>query len=335
MGFVKYTHVERLGHPNVNGLLLGKCYVFPKLDGANASIWSDRENGGVCCGSRRRDLSQLDAADNHGFRSAMEMRWSASELDYIQETYDGVKFPIFYGEWLVPHSLKTYRPEAWREFYIFDVRCPDTGRYLHYDTWADRLREAGAKVLEPLQIINNPTEEDIIHVRDTTNTYLIAENSGVGEGVVVKNYDFVNHVGKTVWGKSVRNDFKEENRREMGSPEREGSRQVEKEIAEEFVTQALVEKTRAKVTFAMLIEENDERWSLGEGLLYDQTPEALMWLESVRGRLIPRLLSTVFHELVDEEAASFVKKFKDPTIDFKKLRQFSIVQTKKFAADLF
>ena len=31
----------------------------------------------------------------------------------------------FFGEWLVPHSLKTYREDAWRDFYIFDVMKDD------------------------------------------------------------------------------------------------------------------------------------------------------------------------------------------------------------------
>lgn len=328
MGYISYTHVERLGHPNVDGLLIGECYVFPKLDGTNAVLWSDREEGGVCTGSRKRDLSLPDAADNHGFRHAMQERWNNSELDWLQETYDGVRFPLFYGEWLVPHTLKTYRQEAWREFYVFDARCPDTGRYLHYDTWAQRLRDAGAKVLEPLQIIKNPTEEDIVHVRDTANTYLIAENSGVGEGVVVKNYEFSNHVGKTVWGKSVRNDFKEENRRAMGSPERDGSFQVECAIAEEYVTQAFVTKTRAKVEMAMA----EQAWR-DDPALTSMTYKQV--IETMRGSLIPRLLQTVYQELLDEETAAFVKKHKDPTINFKKLRAFTIAQVKKFAPDLF
>jgi len=336
MSYMKYTHVERLGHPNVDGLLIGECYVFPKLDGTNGVLWSDRDQGGVCTGSRRRDLTVEGAGDNHGFRQAMWDLWNAGDLEWIQGTYDGVRFPIFYGEWLVPHTLKTYREDAWRRFYVFDARCPDTGRYLHYDTWAPQIREQGAHVLEPLAIVNNPTEDDIIRFRDTVNTYLIAENSGVGEGVVVKNYGFTNHVGKTVWGKSVRNDFKEDNKRAFGTPEHQGSFQVEAAIAEEFVTQAFVEKTRAKVENAILSD-------LGLGWDADNRPDSAydhehrrrFALEEHRGQLIPRLLQTVFHELLDEETANFVKKHKDPTIDFKKLRAFAVAQTKKFAGDLF
>ena len=329
MSYVSYTHVERLGHPNVDGLLLGQCYVFPKLDGTNAVIWVNREDGTLGTGSRRRDMSASGTDDNHGFRYEMRQRWDAGGLKWLDGTYGGVTCPIFYGEWLVPHSLRTYRDDAWRELYIFDARCPETRRYIPYYEWAPDLIEAGANVIDPLMIINNPTEEDIDKIRDTHNTYLIREGEGLGEGVVVKNYEFSNHVGKTVWGKSVRNDFKEKNMRAMGPAERNGTAQVEADIAEWYVTGAFVEKTRAKVGMAMLQEARDC------DVRFRDEADKRQYLEACRGKMIPRLLQTVYTELIEEETVSFVKKFKDPTINFKKLRQFTTLQVKKFAKDLF
>ena len=26
-----------------------------------------------------------------------------------------------FGEWLIPHRLRTYRDDAWKRFYVFDV----------------------------------------------------------------------------------------------------------------------------------------------------------------------------------------------------------------------
>ena len=57
--------------------------------------------------------------------------------------------------------------------------------------------------------------------------------------------------------------------------------------------------------------------------------------ERHRGQLIPRLLGTVYHELIKEELWTAVKQHKDPTIDFKKLKAHSIQWTKKYAGDLF
>ena len=45
---------------------------------------------------------------------------------------------IIYAEWLVPHSLRTYRDECWRKFYIFDVvEClgEDNFRYMEYEEY--------------------------------------------------------------------------------------------------------------------------------------------------------------------------------------------------------
>ena len=54
-----------------------------------------------------------------------------------------------------------------------------------------------------------------------------------------------------------------------------------------------------------------------------------------RGQLIPRLLQTVFYCIVKEEMWEITKKFKDPVIDFKKLRRFVAGEVKVMAKDLF
>lgn len=57
--------------------------------------------------------------------------------------------------------------------------------------------------------------------------------------------------------------------------------------------------------------------------------------EQFRDELIPQLLQCIYQELVTEELWAAVKKHKDPTINFKKLRRYTIERTKKFAEDLF
>ena len=63
MSFKKYQHLEKLGREEVEGINIGECYIFPKLDGTNASLWY--ENGTLYCGSRNRILT-IDN-DNAGF----------------------------------------------------------------------------------------------------------------------------------------------------------------------------------------------------------------------------------------------------------------------------
>ena len=61
-GFFKYQHVERLGTTETNGIEMGMCYIFPKIDGTNSQLWW---NNGLKAGSRNREL-YLDN-DNAGF----------------------------------------------------------------------------------------------------------------------------------------------------------------------------------------------------------------------------------------------------------------------------
>ena len=116
--FVKYMHLERYGNEEVDGIEQGTTYVFPKLDGTNAQVWVDPE-GNLKAGSRNRQL-QLDN-DNAGFYNAM------IKDDKVLSLFEGFPELRLYGEWLVPHSLKTYRDDAWRKFYIFDVCNVETG----------------------------------------------------------------------------------------------------------------------------------------------------------------------------------------------------------------
>ena len=323
--FRKYDHVERLGHPALDGLVVGKTYIFPKLDGTNASIWLD-DGDNVCAGSRTRQLSV--ERDNAGF-----YRWVLENEDRIREIIFALNGARLYGEWLVPHTLKTYREDAWRKFWVFDVHHRDLG-YVSYDDYfpiLDAKTCDGLMVIDPLCTIENPFVEQI-EKQVEQNTFLIQDACGVGEGVVIKNYDWRNRYGDQPWGKIVKNEFKEQNKRAFGTPEIKGAKQVEIEIAEKFVTPTLVEKCRAKNR----IEMANDRGLLANGIAVKQYDRLLRIVEEEnRGEAIPRLLQSVYTDIVREEIYEIVKKHNDPTIDFKKLRQHCIRFTKEYAKDLF
>ena len=114
--FRRYEHLERLDHMETAGIEIGRVYVFPKLDGTNASVWLDSA-GQVQCGSRNRVLSAEH--DNHGFHAWVHGDTpKASLLRTVVASNPGC---VHYGEWLVPHTINAYRDEAWRCFWIFDV----------------------------------------------------------------------------------------------------------------------------------------------------------------------------------------------------------------------
>jgi hypothetical protein len=296
-GFKKYPHLERLGHVEVEDITIGTCHVFPKLDGTNASVWLD--DGQVCGGSRNRTLSL--GADNAGFLAWLEQ---AEHVRQFVHQNPGLRL---YGEWLVPHTFKQYREDAWRKFWIFDVFDETSGQFLPFEQYAERMEGYfDLNVIEPLAVIEHPADEDLLRIVES-NTYLVQDGAGPGEGVVVKRYGFENRFGNTTWAKIVRNAFKEDNRREFGVHTPGATYQVEVDIAQRFVTQHLVLKERAKLEIDGKLEK----------------------------RQIPELFGRIWHCIITEEMWQILKDFKDPKIDFKQLRKYVIHYTKDFCPDLF
>lgn len=332
-GFRKYDHVQRLGHPEVQGLTDGLVHVFPKIDGTNAPIWFEDDK--VRAGSRNRELSL--EADNAGF-----FRWLSDDKDPAAQALNSFAriYPdcIFYGEWLVPHTLKTYREEAWRRFYLFDVYDRYKDRYLSYDEYTTLVGDK-IDVIPPLCTFENPSDEQLQELV-AQNKYLIEDGQGLGEGIVIKNYLWRNKFGRQPWAKIVRNEFTEKNHKEFGPPKKTGEKQVEREIAEHFVTLALVEKTRAKVLNDLANAQNVTLYDTSDTplsvIFSDATyMEAKAFEEMNRAKVIPQLLGRVFYDLIGEEMWAILKKFKNPTIDFKLLNKHTVLRVRKCASDLF
>jgi hypothetical protein len=310
MEFKEYQHVVKLDDGEVEGLLVGRCYIFPKIDGTNASVWCTREgvDSIICAGSRRRHL-ELGKKDNAGFLGSILV-----DPRYPEFFKKNPQFRL-YGEWLVPHTMKTYRDDAWRKFYVFDVTIYnedlDDEMYVPYDDYKPVLDEFGIDYIPPLRIITDPSHEDLIRATDI-NTYLLKEDSGVGEGVVIKNYEFVNKYGRIRWGKIVRNDFKDKHYSEMGAPERD-SHLIEKELVDKFFSQTVVDKLFANI----LIENNTTTFN---------------------NKFIPRLLEQSYHDFVTEDIwrmVKYIQKEKLRSIDFKNLKQHTLNKVKGFYPQLF
>lgn len=296
MPFRSYDHLERLGHLETEDLLFGEVFIFPKLDGTNASAWKD--DGKLCGGSRNRTLSL--ETDNAGFYA---------HLLQNPEPYERVfaDFPSWhiYSEWLVPHTLKSYREDAWRRSWVFDVWDRATKTYVPYNVYSQVLGDDFDLVL-PLCLITNPSYDQVVEWLEK-NTFLLQDNVGLGEGIVAKNYAWTNRFGRQAWGKLVRTEFKDANRKLFGAPVVAGQKQTELEIVGEFVTETLVHKTRAKIE----LEAPDRR------------------------SLIPRLLQTVYYELVREELWTALKRHNNPTLDFKLVQKACERRTKELCKDLF
>lgn len=289
--FKKYQHLERFGTTEVENIEFGICHVFPKIDGTNASVWF--ENGEIHAGSRNRELS-LDN-DNGGF---MLYATTCKELIYFFSKHPDLRL---YGEWLIPHSLKTYRKEAWHRFYVFDVLDDIRDKYLTYDEYKPILDNFQIDYIPPICSINNGGYESFIN-QLVHNVFLIEDGKGTGEGIVIKNYDYTNKYGRVTWAKIVTSEFKEKHAKEMGGHVLNGEKLVEEDIAIKYTTLALCEKELSK------IENECDGWS---------------------SKYIPRLLNTVYYCIVKEDCWEFVKEFKNPKIDFNTLKHFIFIEVKK------
>lgn len=299
--FAKYQHIERFGHDKVADINLGLCHIFSKIDGANASVWLG-DDGKIHAGSRKKELSE--EFDNHGFYKYI------TQDKRIRDLLNARPELRLFGEWLVPHTLKIYRFDAWRKFYVFDVTyfTPEMGiRHMPYDIYKDLLDQYELDYLAPIAIIKNPTYDRLVDLLDKTMD-LIEDGKGPGEGIVIKNYDFINQYGRTTWAKIVRAEFKEEFHKAMGPPNIKEKGILEENIARDYITEAMVDKV-----YANIVNEQGE------------------W----KSQYIPRLLSTVFHDLVNEEIWTIIKKYKNPTIHFDMLLKFTILVIKSLKSDLF
>lgn len=294
-------HIERFGNTEVEGIELGEVYVFPKLDGTNASLWLEYEKGNfnISGGSRNR-LVSVDN-DNQGFMVAI----MGDAEKYIPFFSDNPTYRL-YGEWLVPHTLKTYREDAWRKFWIFDVYNDTTEQFIPYDEYKTILDNYGLDYIPPLAKIKNGTYENFVHVLGNNN-FFIKDGEGTGEGIVLKNYSFYNKFGNQVWAKIITSEFKEQHHKEMGCPETSG-KLIEEEIVDKFCTEALVQKVFAN------LQKLEEGWS---------------------SKMIPRLLETVYYDIIKEEMWEILKKHNNPTINFKTLKHLVISKTKQVLPEVF
>lgn len=285
--FKKYQHIERFGSDEVQGIESGWCFIFPKIDGTNAQLWWDGE---LKAGSRNRALTLEN--DNAGFYA-----W-ALEQENFKEFFKDYPNARLYGEWLVPHTLKTYREDAWRKFYIFDVTLKDN--LLHYETYSKLLGEYGIDYIPLISKVYNPTIEQLERLVEN-NTYLM--NEGLGEGIVIKNYTFRNGYGRQTWAKIVRKEFKLKHTSEKPITEKP---LIEQEIVNKYLTPALMEKEYAKIA-----------------------------LNGWDSKKIPQLLNTVYNCLINEEIWGIIKHFKNPTINFKLLYHFTTLRVKEHFSELF
>lgn len=306
--FKEYMHIEKFGNLEVEGIELGQVYVFPKLDGTNGSIWWEEASNGergweIKGASRTRQLS-FDA-DNAGFLHYFynENGYDSLHGDFL-ERHSHLRL---FGEWLVPHTFKGYREDAWRKFYVFDVYNDDTHQYLSYEAYKPLLDQYGIEYIPPLAIIKNASYENFLRILNQ-NFFLCPDGGEPGEGIVIKNYDYENKFGRQCFAKIIRNEFKDLHNKTMGSPEINMGRMNEERILNKVLTLALIDKTIAKI----------------------QTDHGA-WIP----RYIPELFGRIYYDIIKEELFDALKEINFGTINFKTLKAIMIMKIKQLKPELF
>ena len=316
MFYKPYQHVLKYGTVETDGILNGEVNLFYKIDGTNSCVFLD-ENNELTFGSRRSVLN--DKEDQTGFYRMMKGNNALREklLKYLTKHPDRV----IYGEFLIPVTIKRYKSDAWRQFYIFDIvhldenfdynklyaLNPDTNKmeldlkyirvhevYEKYDDYSKELDELGLLYIPRIAKLTNPTIDEVKSYLDKTGDYLIQD--GLGEGILIKNYDYKNVYGRTTWAKILTEDFLKSKKglREGNHEKKESDMSHEYNIVKKFLTVEHVSKERSK-----FIEVNGE----------------------IKGKNIPLFLNYVYHEWLHDNIDEIIKTTlkTNPSINFKYL----------------
>lgn len=298
-GFVKYFHLERMYKDETKGINSGTIFIQPKLDGTCSSVWMDKD--GIKTGSRNRELT-LDN-DNQGF-----CRFIEENKSLYEPLFTLLPNATLFGEWLVPHQIKWYVKDAWRKFYVFDVALHkgEALEYLTPEQYQPVLDSLGIAYVPTVAKLENYTG-DFSEFTDKVK-FLIDPTvpNAYAEGLVIKNYGFINRYGRNTFAKIVFEQFKVEKplKAQKEKPLLEAS------FVEKNVTQHLVQKELAKLRNAEEVQGK---------------------VEAIQGKL----LHTVYKAAIEEELFDFIRKNKNPIIDFKALYHEVVKAVKTHASELY
>lgn len=300
-GNIKFLHVVRLNE--IADLLTAKGdkYVFPKLDGTNATVWADNE-GVIHAGSRNRELS-MDK-DNAGFyKHVMESDTMGPICQFCLEN----PFMVVCGEWLGGKAghIKSYLN---KEFYVFDMKLATIGNsetekhfgYLPYNSYSKALAKYGYQyIIPPLRVYRdgeNVTVEDIASIADENHFNL--PDDVIGEGVVVKNYSYLSRFGNYEEGKIVREEFKERKGQKSTNDIPKGSN-IEQAIVDDLVSASDIQKCINKVSDILGQEFSKNN-----------------------GKMVGMVMEMAFSDLLSEEFNVIAKKYGKYPIVLKDVKKF-------------
>lgn len=284
--FKKYPKIHRLGNEDSEGILdHGFCYIQEKIDGANTQLWV--EDGKIMKGSRNLTLS----GGFNGFCEYVDNHKGINSLLKLRPEYR------LYGEWLVKHSIQ-YKETAYKQFYLFDIEVD--GEFMPLENVYLIAGEFGIKTPELFATIDTPTIEQLTEIAGKSVL------GDTGEGIVIKNHDFVNKFGNRAYAKLVTEQFKEVNAITFGGNNKHSESYFEMYVVNKYCTLGRVQKIMNKIQPTI-----DERLDM---------------------KHIPRITGTVHHDILTECIWEIAKKVR--TLDFKKLESLVYKKAKQIYVDI-
>lgn len=303
--YKSFIHVLRLSRPECNGYLAGKVTVSVKMDGTNACLWYDEDDNAIHYGSRKREITIFD--DNAGFAAYCESGVDEG-IENLKQICRNNPNIIIFGEWLAgiagrkfTGSIKLYQDGG---FYVFAVYDFNLERYLEHDEWIPMLENDYDKLMRPIAVLDNPTEDEVNALLDKTDFNL--PTGTLGEGIVLYNPTFRDNYGHWQVAKIVRSEYLAAKGTKTKKPQVDAT-DIEVDIAESYITDAEIAKEQNKI----LLELGEDAW------VYDN-------------KHIGRLVSTVWHEFITDSLPTVIKKYKNPTIDFARLNGLSNQRVRQF-----
>lgn len=275
MNFKTYKKIYRLGVEETEGILSGFVAIQEKIDGANTQVWI--ENGAIGMGSRSKPITE----GFQGFCAYVHMNEPIKKLLNDHPNYR------LHLEWLVRHTVP-YKETSYRKAYLFDI-SNEEGKMLELSEVEKIAKEYQIPFPQIFEVVENPTIEQI-------NKYVGLTNLGeFGEGVVLKNPNFINKFGEQQYAKVVTQKFKEDNALVFGGNNKHSDTYWEIYIINRYLTLERVRKIM-----------NQLQPVIDKKLDYEHTS---------------RVASTVFRDFLSEEIWEIAKKV--GTIDFKELSRLA------------
>lgn len=226
------------------------------------------KDGEIRVGSRNNDLT----ANGNEFNGAVAYCNAHPGIKLLLEKFPKLRL---YGEWLVKHTID-YNPTAYKKFYLFDIYDDSAGYFLSTTEVHSLSTAYGIESVPYIGIFESPTYSQLLELAGKS------QFGDRGEGVVLKNHNFKNKFGDFCYAKIVTESFKEDNGVTFGGNNKFSDTYWEVYIVNKYIDVARVQKIMNKIQ-----PEIESRLDMKD---------------------ISRVISTVYHDMITEEAWEIANK---------------------------